>query len=93
MRVFESAIPTGKSHVSILPTHLGDGKEILGDVDNASHLLHALNTGLDSLGVVRPGAVEDVLDLLVVRLGPGLVPGTAVLDETAPDSEQAHGHD
>lgn len=73
--------------------YLGNLEEALGDVDNTTHLLHVLDAGLDGLGVVGTSAVEDVLDLLVLSLSPGLVAGTAVLDETAPDGEQADGND
>lgn len=74
-------------------THLGNGEEVLGDVNDSGHLLDVVNAGLDGLGVVGPGAVEDALDLLVLSLGPSLVAGTTVLDEAAPDSEQADGND
>lgn len=76
-----------KSHI-----YLGDLKEGLGDVDNAAHLLDVLNAGLDGLGVVGSGAVEDVLDLLVLSLGPLLVGRAAVLEQTSPDGQQAHGN-
>lgn len=72
--------------------NLGNLKESLGNVNNTSHLLDILNTALDGLGVVGTGAVENVLDLLVLALGPLLVAGTAVLDESAPDGQQAKGH-
>lgn len=74
-------------------SYLGHLEESLGDVDNSSHLLDVVNAALDSLGVVGTGAVEDVLDLLVLALGPRLVSGTAVLDETTPNGQQADGHD
>jgi hypothetical protein len=72
---------------------LGNGEEVLGNVDDTGHLLDVLNASLDGLSVVRPGAVEDVLDLLVLSLSPGLVAGTTVLDETTPDGEQADSDD
>lgn len=72
--------------------YLGDLKEGLGDVDNAAHLFDILNAGLDGLGVVGAGAVEDVLDLLVLSLGPLLVSRAAVLEQTGPDGQQAHGN-
>lgn len=73
--------------------YLGDLKEGLGDVDNAAHLLDVLNAGLDGLGVVGAGAVEDVLDLLVLSLGPLLVRRAAILEQPSPHGQQAHGHD
>ena len=74
-------------------TYLGNGEKVLGNVDDTGHLLDVLNAGLDGLGVVRPGAVEDVLDLLVLSLSPGLVAGATVLDDSTPDGEQADGDD
>lgn len=85
---------TSWSHnMVLLAIYLGDLKEGLGDVDNAAHLLDVLNAGLDGLGVVGAGAVEDVLDLLVLSLGPLLVGRAAVLEQTSPDGQQAHGND
>lgn len=43
--------------------------------------------------MVGTSAVQDVLDLLVLALSPGLVAGTTVLDETSPDSDKADGDD
>lgn len=74
-------------------SYLGNLKQTLGDVNNTTHLLHVVDAGLDGLGVVGTGAVEDVLDLLVLRLSPGLVAGATVLDEACPDGEQADGND
>lgn len=74
-------------------TDLGNGEQVLGNVNNTTHLLDILDAGLDSLGVVGAGAVEDVLDLLILSLGPGLVSGTSVLDETTPDGDQAESDD
>ncbi|KAI9171288.1 nucleolar complex protein [Paramyrothecium foliicola] len=65
----------------------------LGDVNNTAHLLDTLNAGLDGLGVVGASAVKDVLDLLVLGLGPLLVGRATVLDEATPDGEQADGDD
>lgn len=73
--------------------YLGNLEERLGDVDNLAHLLDVLNASLDGLGVVGTSAVEDVLDLGVLRLGPLLVRGTTILDQTTPDGEQAEGND
>lgn len=79
------------ARLSIL--YLGDLEEGLGDVNNAAHLLDVLNAGLDGLGVVSAGAVEDVLDLLVLSLSPLLVGRATVLEQTSPDSQQADSHD
>lgn len=73
--------------------YLGDLEEGLGNVNNAAHLLDVLNAGLDGLGVVSAGAVEDVLDLLVLSLGPLLVGRAAVLEQTSPDGQQADRND
>lgn len=43
--------------------------------------------------MVGAGAVEDVLDLLVLSLGPLLVGRPSVLEQTSPDGQQAHGND
>lgn len=72
---------------------LGHLEHGLGDVDDAAHLLNVLDTGLDGLGVVDAGRVEDVPDLVVLALGPLLVGRAAVLDEAAPDGEQTDGDD
>lgn len=74
-------------------SYLGHLEESLGDVNNATHLLNVLDAGLDGLGVVGTSGVEDVLDLLVLALSPGLVARATVLDETSPDSNQADGDD
>jgi hypothetical protein len=74
-------------------SYLGNLEETLGDVDNAAHLLDVLDPGLDGLGVVGTGGVEDVLDLLVVCLGPLGVHGTSVLDDAGPDGDEAEGDD
>ena len=87
--------PSASSHSTPNPSriYLGNLEERLGDVDNLAHLLNILNTSLDGLGVVGTGAVEDVLDLLVLSLGPLLVRRTTILDQTTPDGEQADGND
>lgn len=43
--------------------------------------------------MVGTGAVEDVLDLVVLRLSPLLVGGTTVLDQGTPDGEKGDGDD
>lgn len=68
-------------------------EEALGDLDNAAHLLDVGNAGLDGLGVVGTGTVEDVLDLVVLRLGPLLVGRATVLDQATPDGEKADSDD
>lgn len=79
--------------ISSPSTNLGNLEERLGDVNNTAHLLNALNAGLDGLSVVGTSAVQDVLDLLVLALGPLLVGRATVLDQTTPDSQQADGDD
>lgn len=74
-------------------SYLGDGEEALGDVNDAGHLLDVLDAGLDGLGVVGAGRVEDIEDLLVLTLSPLLVSGTAELDQGSPDAEKAEGDD
>jgi hypothetical protein len=72
---------------------LGNLEQVLGDLNNAAHLLDVLNTALDSLGVVGTGAVEDVLDLVVLRLSPLLVGRATVLDQSSPDGKKGDGDD
>lgn len=76
-----------------MPPHLRNLEESLSDVDDTRHLLDVVDAALDSLGVVGTGAVEDVLDLLVLALGPFLVARATVLDETTPNSEKTDGDD
>lgn len=73
--------------------YLGNSEESLGDVDNTRHLLDVLDAGLDGLGVVGAGRVQDVLDLVALLISPLLVKGTTELDEATPDGEQAEGDD
>ena len=73
--------------------YLGNSKESLGVVDDTRHLLDVLDAGLDGLGVVGAGRVQDVLDLVALLIGPLLVKGTTELDEATPDREQAEGDD
>ena len=74
-------------------TYLGNLEQGLGNVNNAGHQLDIADAGLDGGGVVGTGLVEDVLDLVVLGLGPLGVHGTAILDEGAPDGEQGDGDD
>jgi hypothetical protein len=72
---------------------LGNLEQVLGDLNNAAHLLDILNTALDSLGVVGTGAVENVLDLVVLRLSPLLVGRATVLDQSTPNGKKGDGDD
>lgn len=74
-------------------SYLGNSEQRLGDVDDTRHLLDVADAVLDGLGVVLAGGVQDALDLLVLCLGPLLVHGATVLDESAPDAQQAEGDD
>lgn len=73
--------------------YLGNLEERLGDVNNAAHLLDILNSSLDSLSVICPGSVENVLDLLVLALSPLLIRRATILDKTTPNGQQADGND
>jgi hypothetical protein len=73
--------------------YLRNLKQVLGDLNNAAHLLDVLNTALDGLGVVGTGAVKDVLDLVVLRLSPLLVGRATVLDQSTPDGQKGDGDD
>lgn len=73
--------------------YLGNLEQALGDVDNAAHLLHAVDTGLDSLGVVGTGSVQDAGNLLVLGLGPLGVHRSSVLENGGPYTQQAERDD
>src|SRR5699024_286612 len=72
--------------------YLGDLEETLGDVDDARHLLHVRHAALDGVGVVGPRLVQDVLDLLVLRIRPRRVRGATVLDDGAPGKQETEGN-
>lgn len=80
-------------HPHSFGAHLGNLKQVLGNFDDGAHLLDVLDAGLDSLGVVGTGRVEDALDLVALALGPLLVGRATVLDEATPDGEETDGDD
>ena len=41
-------------------SHLGDGKQAFGEVDNILHLLYRRDSVLDSLGMLSTRAGEDI---------------------------------
>ena len=69
--------------------YLGHLKEVLGDLDYSAKILDTLDPLLYGRGVVLPGAVEDVLDLVGLTLGPLLVSWTSVDGNTGVDGEEA----
>ena len=93
INIFVCPMATTSLRSSDGKAYLGNLEKALGDVDNPGHLLDVLNAGLYGLGVVGTSRVQDVLDLLVLAIGPLLVHGGAELDERAPDGEQADGDD
>ena len=73
--------------------YLGNGKERLGDVNDAAHLRNVVDPVLDGLGVVGASGVQDVPDPVVLGLSPFLVHGTAKLDQRSPDAQKSEGND
>lgn len=73
--------------------YLGNLEQAPGDVDNTAHLLDVVDAGLDSLGMVGTGGVQDASNLLVLALGPLAVHGASVLEDGAPDAQQTEGDD
>lgn len=73
--------------------YLGDLEQALGDVDDTAHLLDVVDAGLDCLGVVGTGSVQDASNLLVLALGPLAVHGSSVLDDGTPNTQQAESDD
>lgn len=45
-------------------TDLGDGEEVLGNINNVLHLLDGRNAVGHSLGVLLAGSIEETLDVL-----------------------------
>lgn len=81
------------SNPSTIQTYLGDGKQLLGDVNDTTHLLDVLNAGLDGRGVVGTGSVQNVLDLVDLSFGPLLVHWSTVLSNGEEDAAQAESDD
>lgn len=73
--------------------YLRNLEQLLGDFDNVAQRLDILDPFLDGAGVVAPGLVEDVLDLLDLTIRPLLVHGTTVLEDAVEDGQQAEGDD
>lgn len=73
--------------------YLGDLEQALGNVDDAAHLLDAVDAGLDGLSVVGTGSVQNTGNLLVLALSPLAVHGASVLDNGTPDTQQTESDD
>jgi hypothetical protein len=73
--------------------YLGNGKELLGNVNNTAEVLDAGDALLDGIGVVLAGGVEDVLDLVGLVLGPLLVGGATVDGHAGVDGKQTDHDD
>ena len=73
--------------------YLGDGEEVLGDVDDTTEVLDALNALLDGGSVVGTGRVQDagdLVDLLLRIAGPGRA---GILGDSPEDGQQRQGDD
>jgi len=68
-------------------THLANSEKVLGDVHHVGQWLHILNTGLDSLSMSLPCRVQNVLESLNSVVGPLLVHGPTILEDTVENSE------
>lgn len=75
-----------------LQSHLRHSKEVLGDVNDTSQSLNVLNPLLDGTGVLLPGAVQDVLDLVVVTFSPFPVHRPTVMCDS-PEYGEQRDHD
>lgn len=53
----------------------------------------ALDAGLDSLGVVGTGSVQNALDLVDLSVCPLLVHWSTIFEDGCPDAQQAKGND
>lgn len=73
--------------------YLGHLKEVLGDVNDTAELLDALDPGLDGLGVVLTGSVQDILDLVALALGPLLVCWSSVVSDGPVDGQKREKND
>lgn len=54
-------------------TCLGDGKKVLGDINDTAEVLDAVDTGLDGAGVILPRSIENALHLVMLALSKFLV--------------------
>lgn len=77
----------------LFPTHLGNLEQALGDVNDTAEVLDAVDALSDSLGVVLACGVQDVLDLVVLTLGPLLVGGTTVHGDSSVDGKKTQEDD
>lgn len=82
-----------KGHGLEFSRFLGDGKEVLGNVNNTSQLGDRVNPLLDSLCMVRPSTIQDVLNLLGLSSRPLGVRWPTVLPHRPEDREKAEGDD
>lgn len=64
---------------------------MLGDLDNVAERLDIFDSCLDSLDVAFSGRVQNLLILADGGVGPFLVHGTAILEDSVEDAQQAEG--
>ncbi|KAI7001185.1 ATP synthase subunit 4 [Hortaea werneckii] len=77
----------------MLCTYLGNGEEVLGDINDAAEVLDAAHARLDGIGVVLAGGVQDVLELVGLAEGPLAVGGAGVVVDGPVDGQQGDGDD
>lgn len=74
-------------------SHLGHGKQVLGNVNDAAQVLDAVDARLDGIGVLVARRVQDALDLIMVALGPLSVHGASVGVDTPVDGQEGEEDD
>lgn len=72
---------------------LGDGKKLLGGLNNSTKVLDIVDAGLDSIGVLFTSLVQNVLDLVVLPLGPRLEHRSTIMSDGPENAEKRESYD